>query len=296
MAKATHERLALPLDALICHYAGIETSDGELPIAAITCLGEDMEVFDTDSKCHLIFAEPVHLLLQRDSFCLSGPVPLPLSLDESTSLIASLNQHFHADGLEFILTNSSRWYLRLDRRPEISTSHPMLAINRDINAFLPKGKEAGKWRQLINEIQMLLFSHPVNQSRELADLPLCNSLWFWGEGQLPEKQQLAVAKAYASTAFFKGLGRLGYVELVDSAAAILADSDDQPLWLVLNEAADISEAAICGYIDMLKSGQVGDLQLHYGVGGQILRSRLTRTDLWKFWRRSLPMQAYFPEA
>lgn len=292
MAKATHERLALPMDALICRYAGIEASGGQLPIAAISYMGEDAEIF-ADAKSHLLFADPVHLELQRDSFSLTGPIPLPLTMDESASLIASLNQHFQADGLEFILTHSGRWYLRSNHQPEINTYHPTLAVNRSIDAFLLSGAEAGKWRQLINEIQMLLFSHPVNQTRELAELPLCNSLWFWGEGDLPTKNQAAIARVYASTPFFKGLARLGYINLVDSAEAILAGSEAQPLWLVLNEAKEIGEEAISSYIAMLKSRQVRELRLHFAVGGQVLRSCLTRKDLWKFWRKTVPMQSYF---
>lgn len=293
MAKAAHERLPLPMDTLICRYAGIQASGGELPIAAISYLGEHAELASVDFSKHLLFADPVHLVLQRDSFSLSGPVPLSLSLDESASLIASLNHHFGADGLHFALASSGRWYLRLDRRPQINTSHPAVAINRDINAFLPQGLEAGKWRQLLNEIQMLLFSHPVNQARELAGLPLCNSLWFWGEGDLPEKQQDAAAKVYASTSFVEGLERLGYVELADSAESISAGLDDQTLWLVIKDAKELGEEEVSNFISMLKSGQIRDLQLHYEVSGQVLRSRLTRTDLWKFWRKKSPMQYYF---
>jgi hypothetical protein len=294
MAKATHEQLALPMDVLICQYAGIETSGHRLPIAAITYLGEAAgKVHAHPAAGDLLFADPVHLLLQRDSFSLSGPVPLPLSLDESTKLIASLNQHFQSDGLKFLLTDSGRWCLRLDHLAEISTFHPAWAINKDINAFLPGGKEAAKWRRLMNEIQMMLFSHPVNQARELAGLPVCNSLWFWGEGALPIKQKATVAKVYASSALLKGLDQLGYVKLVDSKTLIFTDSHDQPMWWMLGEVKEVCEEAVCNILAMLKSGQICDLQLHYELNGAVLRSRVTRLDLLKFWRKASPIQSYF---
>jgi len=45
----------------------------------------------------------------------------------------------------------------------------------------PKGVEALHWHQLFNEIQMLLFSHPVNEAREVrGELPV-NSVWLWAE-------------------------------------------------------------------------------------------------------------------
>jgi len=294
MAKATHERLAMPMDALICVYADIEMASAELPIAAISYLGEATTEFSVDAaNCHLLIAEPVHLILQRDSFSLSSPVPIALSLDESTSLVASLNAHFNGDGLQFVLTPSGRWYVHTDQQVNISTSDPALAIDKDINPFLPQGAEAGRWRQLLNEIQMLLFSHPVNHGRELAGLPLCNSVWFWGEGKLPSQRQHAVAKVHASTSLLKGLGRLGYVDVVDSTVAMPIRPLKNPLWLILNESKDLNEEAFSSFTAMLKSGQVRSLQLHYAVGGQVLRSRLSRPDLWKFWCKSSPMRSYF---
>lgn len=294
MAKAAHERLAMPMDALLCAYAGINTASAELPIAAISYLGEATTELSADTAGeHLLIAEPVHLILQRDSFSLSSPMPIALSLDESTSLIASLNAHFNADGLQFVLAPSGRWYVRTNQAVNISTSNPALAINRDINTFLPQGAEAGRWRQLLNEIQMLLFSHPVNHARELAGLPLCNSVWFWGGGPLPGQHQHAVAKVHASSSLLKGLGRLGYVDIVDSTVAMSTGSLDKPLWLILNKSEDLNEEAFSSFTAMLKSGQVRTLQMHYAVGGQVLRARLTWADLWKFWRKSSDMRSYF---
>jgi hypothetical protein len=36
------------------------------------------------------------------------------------------------------------------------------------------------WLKLLNEIQMFLYQHPVNQQRELRGQPVINSLWCWG--------------------------------------------------------------------------------------------------------------------
>ena len=48
---------------------------------------------------------------------------------------------------------------------------------------MPQGDDAPHFRSLLNELQMLLFEHPVNQAREArGELPV-NSLWLWGGGQ-----------------------------------------------------------------------------------------------------------------
>ena len=48
-----------------------------------------------------LYAAPVHLVLQRDSFSLAEPVPQPLESDEIELLTNALNQHFSEDKMQF---------------------------------------------------------------------------------------------------------------------------------------------------------------------------------------------------
>ena len=68
----------------------------------------------------------------------------------------------------------------------IQTSAPQAAINQDINAYLPTGEGATQWAKLTNEMQMLLFEHPVNLAREANKLPTINSIWCYGGGQMEQ--------------------------------------------------------------------------------------------------------------
>ena len=130
-----------------------------------------------------LYATPVHLVLQRDTFSLAAPAPLSLDADEVNTLTASLNQHFSGDGLAFIWDKNT-WFLSLQTNPQISTTAPQAAINKDINAYLPTGEGATKWASFQNELQMLLFEHPVNLTRETKRLPVINSIWCYGLGQI----------------------------------------------------------------------------------------------------------------
>jgi hypothetical protein len=130
-----------------------------------------------------LYAAPVHLVLQRDSFSLAAPVPLMLEKDEIDALTGLLNKHFNGDDMQFFW-HENTWFLRLKNNPKIETSVPGLVINKDIAAFLPTGEGAIKWAQFTNEIQMLLFEHPINQAREAKRLPVINSIWYYGGGQL----------------------------------------------------------------------------------------------------------------
>ena len=130
-----------------------------------------------------LYAAPVHLALQRDSFSLAAL--LHLENDEIEALTGSLNKHFALDAPEnkaSFFWHQTQWFLRLESNPNIQTHAPKLALNKDIDAFLPIGEGAIKWASFTNEMQMLLFEHPVNQAREAKNLPTVNSIWCYGGG------------------------------------------------------------------------------------------------------------------
>jgi len=137
--------------------------------------------YQTESA-YWLYAAPVHLVLQRDSFSLAAPAPLPLEKDEIEALTNAFNQHFGADGMRFFW-HENTWFLSLQYDPQITTFMPQAAINRDVEAFLPTGNGTIKWARFQNEIQMLLFEHPVNEVREAKHMPVINSLWCYGVGE-----------------------------------------------------------------------------------------------------------------
>ena len=130
-----------------------------------------------------LYAAPVHLMLQRDTFSLAEPVPMIMDADEAIALTAALNKHFETDGMMFFWYENT-WFLRIENNPNIQTSAPEAALNKDISAYLPTGEGATKWASFQNELQMLLFEHSVNQTREAKRLPAINSVWCYGGGQI----------------------------------------------------------------------------------------------------------------
>lgn len=132
-----------------------------------------------------LYAAPVHLVLQRDSFSMAEPAPLPLNSSEAEALTSALNQHFSGDNMQFFW-HKNTWFLSLAANPNIQTSTPKSVMNKDINAFLPTGEGAMQWAKFSNEIQMLLFDHPVNIAREAIKLSAVNSIWCYGGGQIKQ--------------------------------------------------------------------------------------------------------------
>jgi hypothetical protein len=161
------------------------------PNAAIAWAAIENKAGNDAENAYWLYATPVHLILQRDSFSLSAPVPLPLESDEIDDLTAALNKNFYSDdkstdNMQFFW-HENTWFLRLQTNPNIETSAPELAIDQNIDAFAPTGEGAIKWASFINEVQMLLFAHPINVAREANKLPAINSVWCYGLGQIAIK-------------------------------------------------------------------------------------------------------------
>lgn len=54
------------------------------------------------------------------------------------------------------------------------------AWGRNVDAWLPEGTDARRWRRVLNEIQMTWFEHPVNEARAArGELPV-NAVWLGG--------------------------------------------------------------------------------------------------------------------
>ncbi len=126
-----------------------------------------------------LFASPVHMQLGRESYFLTSPTPLLAPRADAESIMLSLNQHFAGFGFHFYLQNDV-WFLGLDADPKITTTPIEKVINQDVAPYLPQGEGSLAWAKFQNEIQMLLFSHAVNEARESQGLPAINSLWFYG--------------------------------------------------------------------------------------------------------------------
>lgn len=148
------------------------------PVAPLTLAIDGGEPGDA----YWLRADPVHLQARRDQLRLAESDMLGISQQEADALAAILNRHFADHGMTFLAARPGRWYLRLARRPEISTCAPGMAAGGNIDAFLPAGKDALRWHGIANEIQMLLHEHPVNKAREARNELTINSIWLWGGG------------------------------------------------------------------------------------------------------------------
>lgn len=285
-----------PLTVALCRDFGMQAPPTDWPAAALSWLGEGGD----PGQAYWLQADPVHLVLQRDSFSLGEPVPLPLDRQQAETLLAALNRHFAADGLRFHLGRAQspyggRWYLQLPTAPDLKTSLPQQALGRDIRPYLPRGTDAGRWQQLGNEIQMLLHEHSVNQAREAAGEPPVNSLWFSAGGVLPGGLGVEAVQVFSNMPLLVGLARVAgcrHRQLPANAQAWLAAAEPNSM-LTLDALKQAELDWFAPLLGMLRRGRVRRLELCFAARDRVLSVQVHGYDLFRFWRPRKPLTAYF---
>ncbi len=195
------------MESWLCERFGIPSQPGypsSYPIAPLGLLAEGI----APEGAAWIRSDPVFLTVERDQLILAEASSLPVDAQEAQALIATLNQHFSEDGLEFVAASPKSWYLRLSRLPAIATRSLHEVAGQNIHAYLPTGADARQFRSLLNEAQMLLFGHPVNLAREQRGLPPVNSIWLWGEGILPQTAMKNFDHIWSADSLATGLSLL----------------------------------------------------------------------------------------
>ena len=292
-------------DAILCQAVSIE-KQADWPVAAISCLGENnlLEV----GAYYWFNVDFVHFVLQRDYFTLADI--LPLDIGEAADLLVSLNRHFAEDGLEFIQgERSGQCYLRLKSDPEISTTQPQQVIGLETTSYMPLGAGAAKWNRLLNEMQMLMFEHPVNESREQRGELAANSIWLSGGGVLPRLADAQYSERLlilGETPLARGLNLLGQQagipvpsQGMPANAKQLFSYDADSLWLIMqNKDMEIENAEGAWFAPLLhalKQRKLMHLTLLFEQPGHLVKLQVSPCDTWKFWRKSLPLAGLLPQ-
>ncbi|HEY9199364.1 MAG TPA: hypothetical protein VIR60_08360 [Gammaproteobacteria bacterium] len=259
--------------------------------------------FDTGAVAPgaLLRADPVHLRANQSGLVLFDAENLHVTAAEARALADTFNQHYAAEGLRLELPTPTRGYLHLSRQPDLRTTPLTRALGRDVDACLPTGPEAPQWHRFLNEVQMLFHTHPVNQAREARGQPMINSLWLWGGGRPLTATASDWRQVWCHDAALRGLAWLNGIrasEPSSDAHAWLREAvGDRHLMYVdgLRHAgayADLESWSaqmerwehdwFAPLTQALRQGQLKELRL-YPDDGRLYR--VSRWDLWKFWRK-----------
>lgn len=298
---------ASDMEGWLCETFGVPRQL-DYPVAPLSAMADGIDA----KNGYWLRADPIHLAVERDQLILTECSTFALSHAESENLIATLNQHFSADGLHFCAVHPLRWYLRLEQTPDVATQALYQVAGFNIHAHLPRGPEELRWRALINEVQMLLFEHPVNVARENRGEPPINSVWLWGGGTLPTVSGCKFDAVWSNDALAHGLAMASnttHHALTDSAGEWLAQAGPGNHLLVLES---LRPAALYGTPHawrerleqlerqwfaplerVLRKGAI-ELTLHAPTPDGTLDFNVTRCSLWKLWRRQQALIHYRP--
>jgi len=293
-----HGEQAQHLEAWLHDAFGLE----EQPMAAgaLTLLAANVDPGDAS----WVRADPVHLRLMRDHLVIMPAEALTITGEEAAALCAALNGHF-AGTMQVRVVDPRRWCARVDK----------VFSSSDHSSLEDAGREVTLGDPLLNEIQMLLHAHPVNEAREARGEPPVNSLWLWGAGPAP-KARSRWNTVLADEPIATGLARLakaGYRPLPASAGAWLERAPEDGRYLMVLDALrapaaldDIAsykenlnalEAAwFAPLLDALRAGRIGMITVHVpggkDTGGEASSFETVRGDLRRFWRRAKALESY----
>jgi hypothetical protein len=298
---------ATSAEAWLCARFGVEKQD-DWPIAPYCLVADGGE----PGGRHWLRADPVHLELDGGRLVLADSGTFSLSQQEAEGLTNSLNAYFSADGLTFYPLRPERWYLRTEAVPALETTELAAAAGRRIDSLLPRGGDAQTWRARLNDVQMLLHGHIVNEARERAGQAPINSVWLWGGGTLPGELSAPCDALWSQDPLAAGLAQAAQIaarELPDDAAGLLRACAGEGVNLVvldqLRGAAQYDDAHgwrdalqrlerdwFAPLLAALRQGRIGMLSLQSLGPEGVLTAEVTRGDLRRFWRRVRPLASY----
>jgi hypothetical protein len=284
--KSFKNNFAPSLEQHLCAVFGVATQT-DLPIAAISAVGDGLPAGNW------LRADPVHVHLQRDRLVLSGTT---VSSEEAQQFCAELNRYFAEQGLTFFAPHPQRWYMQLKDIPKITTTPLSQVMGENIRSALPTGDDAAQWHQLFNEIQMLLFSLPLNDVREQRGEAAINSVWFWGAGQTPEQISAPYASVSADTPLAAQFAAAAQLPFTDWQTDWQGDA--LLVWTALQQAAQQGDFA--QWQDRLQQfetqyaqplwqalcrGEVESIRMDILGTENPCHIQLQGRDTWAFWRQ-----------
>lgn len=175
LARVADDAPALPHERALARALGLTTED-PIPWAAWQAHGMGL-----DAQQAWAFITPCHWQIGQARVTLDDPDALALQEDESRALLAAMQPYFLEDGITLVFDRPSRWLARGEIFRHLRTASVERVIGRDLAPWLPAEPAL---RRLQNEMQMLLYTHPVNDARSQRGALPVNSFWISGNGTL----------------------------------------------------------------------------------------------------------------
>jgi hypothetical protein len=296
-------------DQWLCDEFGVSV-DGDIPAAPLMLKADGGDPQEDFWFC----ANPVHLRADRSRLVLSAQIE-DLTGDEAIKLVDTLNKHFSQDRVRFLAPTPRHWYIHKEGVPRMLTTPLAHAMNRSVDGHLPKGDDALEWNRIVNEAQMILHAHPVNEAREARGATVVNSIWPWGGGRMPSLKPSDYITVWGGDDFARALGKAANIpdaDLPTSGTEWLREPRERSHLIVLNGAADALRAGdiarwreelirldqnwVKPLLSAVRAGKISLLRLVACNMEHLIEATLNRAALWRIWRRSRSVTDYVTPA
>lgn len=186
------------------------------------------------------FITPCHWAMGREHATLTDPDALALSAADAHTLLAAMQPYFKTEGITLHCAAPGRWLAEGEVFRCLPTASLDRVMGRNVDAWLP-GSKALKLLQ--NEMQMLLYTHPLNDERSLQRLPTVNSFWLSGTGALaqavPVRPNITVNRSLAHATFANDAAAHAH-------AGAALDAGDIAVLLARQAGGETVRLSLCG--------------------------------------------------
>ena len=179
--------LSMPHESVLAQALGLPVDDGLLPLAAWDVASGQMPGVPPAQAVGPAWAwlTPCHWQVGRDHIRMDDPRGLALSDEESRQALAAMAPFFEEDGVQVTWIAPLRWLACGEMLRHLPCASLERVAGGVVDDWMPRSAQARTLRRLQQEMQMLLYTHPLNDARERAGRPTINSFWVSGAGALP---------------------------------------------------------------------------------------------------------------
>jgi hypothetical protein len=171
-------RLSPPHEHALALALGWQGDDGLLPWAARLAQADGLAV--GNQAWGLL--TPAHWHVGTDQVSLADPQNLLLDDSSARAFFDVMQGQFSSEGFALHCAAPTRWYVSHDSLRGLATPSLDRVIGRNVDAWLGKQPAMRQIRRLQSEVQMLLYTHPLNDERIARGLLPVNSFWLSGCG------------------------------------------------------------------------------------------------------------------
>jgi hypothetical protein len=173
--------LSMPHERVLAREAGLPGADGLIPWAAWQVRQAGREPGDHAWAR----VTPCHWRVGRDHVAMDHPQQLQLDAAASQALLAAMQPFFEQDRIALDYDAPTQWLAHGEVFRELPVASLDRVVGRTIDPWMPRTAQARTVRRLQQEMQMLLYTHEVNEARTRGGLLPVNSFWVSGTGPLP---------------------------------------------------------------------------------------------------------------